>query len=149
MQVNDLKEQVFRAEQEGEMKLRQCERDFEQRHRYAEQLILKLQQELQWVEEEKRGLKMAHDSCLRRFEALKADFRRADSLQCPDVEYGEHNYEGMVREHYEYSNYPAGIGGQPPPPHHTTYNIQGSGPGPYWEPQHIPQGVHHNNMYQQ
>ena len=130
-QVNDLKEQVFRAEQ-AERQFRQYENDSERRHQHAAQTIQNLQRNLQLVEKEKRGLKMAHDSCMERYEMLRADYVRANSLQCPDI---------------EYSDYPGGGGGggQPPVQPNSMYNTHNS----HWQHQNNFQTAQHNNMYQQ
>ena len=84
-QVNDLKEQIYIAQQ-NETGLVHYIHNIEQRHLDAERTIQKLRRELQLLEAEKFHLKKAYDVCLARCDTMKAELERADSLQCPDYE---------------------------------------------------------------
>ena len=88
MQVNDFKQQLFIAEQNATGYTNYIN-NVELRHQRAENMIQKLQREIQLLEAEKSHLKRSYDLSLSRCEMYQAELRRADSLQCPEFVDGE------------------------------------------------------------
>ena len=160
-QVNDLKEQLFRTQQEAEQRHRQDMYNSDQRHQQMAGILVGLEQELQRMRqelertkqaakhevqrtkqelrmerEEKQFLKKAYDLCL-----MKQELKRADSMQCEeycdshDTVYRDgQGANQMAHDHYHNVSGPRSVPHQPDI-HNQTMTLYNS----QWQTQYKPQ----------